>query len=81
MREIETIGNRQTGVIIGDRQADSDLAVILLAKLSTVLPCDTNRMLAFLGYAGVVDDQRSDRAVPLDDGQHAGAHRREHHVV
>jgi hypothetical protein len=38
-------------------------------------------MLAFLGYPGVVDDQRPDRAVPLDDGQHLGAHRREHHVV
>src|SRR5271170_2675096 len=46
MREIETIGNRQAGMIIGGRQAHSDLAVILLAKLSTVLPCHTDRMLA-----------------------------------
>jgi len=81
MREIETIGNRQAGVIIGDRQADSDLAVILFAKLSTVLPCHTNRMLALFGYAGVVDDQRPDRAVPLYDGQHVGAHCGEHHVI
>jgi len=57
------------------------LAVILLAKLSTVLPRHTDRMLAFLGYAGVVDDQRPDRAVPLNQGQQAGAHRREHRVV
>jgi hypothetical protein len=68
-------------VIIGGRQAHNDLAVVLLAKLSTVLPRHTDRMLAFLGYAGVVDDQRPDRAVPLDDGQHAGAHRREYRII
>jgi len=38
-------------------------------------------MLAFLGYAGVVDDQRPDRTVLLNDGQHPGAYRREHSVV
>ena len=32
-------------------------------------------------HAGVVDDQRPDRAAPLDDGQDTGAHHREHCVV
>src|SRR5580692_12229738 len=44
MREIETIGNRQAGVIIGSRQAHRHLAAILLAKLSTVLPCHADRV-------------------------------------
>jgi hypothetical protein len=81
MREIETIGNRQAGVTIGGRQAHSDLAVILLAELSTILSCHGDQVLAFLGYAGVVDDQRPDRAVPLHDGKHAGAHRHEHRAA
>ena len=81
MRQIQTIGDRQAGVIVGDRQADRDLAVVLLAELATVLPRHADRMRALLGNAGVVDDQRADRAVPLDDRQHAGAHRGEHRVI
>lgn len=81
MREIETIGDRQTGMIVGSRQSHSDLAVILLSKLSAVLPCHTDRMLAFLGYAGVVDDQCPDWAALLNARQDTGPHRRQHRLV
>src|SRR5262249_19222668 len=81
MREIETIGDRQAAVIIGGRQAHNDLAVILLAKMATLLPCHTDGMFAFLSHPSVDGDQRPDRTVPLDGGQHAGAHCREHCVV
>jgi hypothetical protein len=38
-------------------------------------------VLALLRHAGVVDDQGPDRAAPLDDGQDAGAHRRENGLI
>jgi hypothetical protein len=68
-------------VIVGNRQADRHLAVVLLAELAAVLPRHADRVLALLGHAGVIDDQRSDLASPLDDGQDTGAHRREHRVI
>jgi len=43
-------------VIVRSRQADRDLAVILLAKLPAILPRDANRVAAFLRHAGIVDD-------------------------
>ena len=81
MRQIQAIGDRQAGVIVGRRQAHRDLAVVLLAELATILPRHADRVLAFLRHAGVIDDQGPDRAALLDDGQHAGAHRRKHRVI
>ncbi len=77
MRQIQAIGDRQAGVIVGSRQAHRDLAIVLLAELPAILPRHADRVLALLRDAGVVDDQRPDRAAPLDDGQDTGAHRRE----
>lgn len=68
-------------MIAGDRQADRDLAVILLAQLATILPRHADRVLAFLQHARVVDDQGPDRAALLDDGQDTGTHCREHRVA
>ena len=57
MRQIQAISDRQTGMIIGGRQAHRDLAVVLFAELSTVMPRHTDRVLAFLRHAGVIDNQ------------------------
>ena len=81
MRQIQAIGDGQAGVIIGGRQAHGNLAVVLFAELPAVLPRHADRVPAFLRHAGVVDDQRADRATLLDDGQDARAHRRQHGVV
>src|SRR3954449_12627742 len=40
-----------------------------------------DRVLSFLGKAGVVEDPGGDRAVPGQFGQHLLAHRREHSGV
>ena len=68
-------------MIVGRREAHCDLTVVLLAELPTVLPGHADGMLALLRDAGVVDDQRPDLAVTLDDGQDTAAHRRKHNVV
>ena len=61
MRQIQAIGDRQAGVIVGDRQADRNLAVVLLAELTAVLPRHADRVVALLRNAGVVDDPGADR--------------------
>jgi hypothetical protein len=40
-------------MVVGDRQADGDLAVLLLAELAAILPRDADGVLALLGKAGV----------------------------
>ena len=80
MRQIQAISDRQAGMIIGGRQAHRHLAVVLFAELTAVLPGHANRVLALFRHTGVIDDQGSDRAAPLDNGQDAGAHRRENCV-
>jgi hypothetical protein len=65
-------------MLVGDREADGDLAVLLLAELAAVLPRHADGVLALLGEASVVDDPGLDRPVLLDGGQHASAHHGEH---
>jgi hypothetical protein len=67
MRQIQAIGDRQAGVIVRGRQADRDLAVVLFAKLPTILSRHADRVLAFLRHAGVIDDQGPDRATSPND--------------
>src|ERR671916_956727 len=55
--------------MIGQRQADRDLAVVLFAELAAILTRYPDRMAAFLRKAGVVDDPGFDRAVAFDDRQ------------
>lgn len=55
-------------MLVGDREADGDLAVVLLVELAAVLPCDADGMPALLGEASVVDDPGLDRPVLLDGG-------------
>jgi len=68
-------------MLVGDREADGDLAVLLLAELPAVLPPDADRVHALLGEAGVADDPGLDRAVLLDRGQDLGADCRQHRRV
>jgi hypothetical protein len=64
-------------VVIGDRQAYNDLAAVVLAKLSTVLSGQTNRMLVSLGPPMV-----SARIGPcLSMTAARGRHRREHRAI
>jgi hypothetical protein len=46
---------------MGHRQRHRDLAVVPLAQLPTILPRHPDRMLPFLGHAGVIDDPRLNR--------------------
>jgi hypothetical protein len=46
----------------------------LLAELPAVLVRHPNRMLSFLGKAGIVDDPSLDRSMTRDPRQHQLAH-------
>ncbi len=76
--QIKLVGNRQAGLIIGHREADRDLAIVLLAKLAAVLPRHANRMLTFLRKRRAIDDPISNRPVLLDRRHHLLAHRMQH---
>src|SRR5277367_2774748 len=63
------------------RQAYRDLAVVLLAQLTAILPRDANRVAALLGKAGVVDDPRLDRFVTRYGWQDTLAHTAQHRLI
>ena len=64
--KVEPKGDRQTCVFVGYRQRDRDLTIVLLAKLTAILPGDANRMNALLGKSRVVDDPGAYPAALLD---------------
>jgi hypothetical protein len=80
LRQIQPIGDRQAGMMVGDRQRHHRLAVGLLAELAAILVMHADRVLALLGERRVVDDPGLDRPVPLDlrhyHPLHLGQHRR-----
>ena len=49
LRQVEPRGDRQAGGLVGDRQADQDLAVVDLAHLAAVLAGHADECLPFLG--------------------------------
>ena len=55
--------------MVRDRQRNGNLAIVLLAELAAILPRYSNRMLAFLRKACVIDDKSFDRAVLFEDGK------------
>lgn len=57
-------------MISGQRQRDGDLAVVLLADLTAVLARHTDRVAAFLGHSGVIDDPEPERATLQQGRQH-----------
>ena len=60
-------------MVVGDRQRNRDLAVVLLAQLAAILPGNANRMPTLLGKARIVNDPRLERPVPFNRRQHARA--------
>jgi hypothetical protein len=71
--KIEPKGDRQACVLVGYRQRDRDLTIVLLAKLTAILPADADRMNAFLGESRVVDDPSFYPAALLDGGKNKGS--------
>src|SRR5260370_673747 len=69
-RQIQPIGDRQAGMMVGDRQRHRHLTIGLLAELPAVLMMDPDRMRPFLGKPCLVDDPDFDPA--------ALRHRRHH---
>jgi len=59
--QVEPIGDRQTGLLVGEGERHRHLAVVGLAEDAAVLPRHPDRVLALLGKAGVVDDPGGDR--------------------
>ena len=78
-------------MVLGHREADRHLAVVLLAQLAAILPRHPHRVRALLGEAGVIDNPVQHRPLPLDCRQHLRPHRGQdrrivpvrlcHHVV
>ena len=60
-------------MFIGYRQRDRDLTIVLLAKLTAILPGDADRMNALLGESCVVDDPGFDSAALFDGGKSKGS--------
>jgi len=56
-------------VAVGNRQRYRNLAIVLLAHLSAILPRHANRVRSFFGKARIVDDPGLDRPVALDLGE------------
>jgi hypothetical protein len=80
-RQIEPIGNRQAGMMVGDRQRHRHLAIGLLAELPTVLMMRPDRVLAFLGTPRVVDDPGFDRAMLRHRWRHQFTHFGQHLLI
>ena len=47
--KIEPVGDRQAGRMMGDRQRNGHLAIVLLAELPAILPRHSDRMGSLLG--------------------------------
>src|SRR6202167_6587088 len=74
----QPIRDRQTGLMIGDRQRHRDLAIVSLAEPSAILSRHAYRMHALLHEARVVDNPSLDPALRLhrrhDELAHLGQH-------
>src|SRR5262250_336151 len=80
-RQIEPIGDRQAGMMVGDRQRHRHLAIGLLTELPAVLMMHPDRMRTFLGKPCVVDDPDFDRTAPCHRRRHLFAHFGEHLLI
>ncbi len=80
-RQIQPIGHRQAGMRVGNRKRDCDLAIVLLAELTTILSGYTDRMAALLRKAGIVDDPGLDRPTAQDHRQHHLPHFGQHLLI
>ena len=71
--KIEPKGDRQACMLVGGRQRDRDLTIVLLAKLTAILPGDPHRMNALLGESRVVDNPGAYLAALLDGRKDKGS--------
>ena len=83
--QVEPVGDRQAGVVSGNRQRDRDLAVVLLAELAAILAGDTsvafhllrrrnlgysaNRVSALLRHAGCSYRNETDSPAKMVQGR------------
>ena len=65
-------------MVVGDRQAYGNLAVVLLAELAAILTGNANRTGSFLRVASIVDDPGTNSAVSLNDWHDFVADCRQH---
>src|SRR6266404_6530872 len=56
LRQVQAIGHWQARMFVGNRQRHRDLAIVLFAKLTTILPRNTDRMPPLLWQPGIVDN-------------------------
>jgi hypothetical protein len=73
--------DRQAGGVIGERKRHGDLAIVLLAQLTAILPRNAYGMFALLGNASVVDDPGADGSCALDRRQNQFLHLAHHRFV
>jgi hypothetical protein len=79
--QVELPGDRQAGVVVGDRQADRDLTIVLLAELPAILTRHADGPRALLRDAAVVGDPGVDSTVLFDRWQHLAPNRGQRRVV
>jgi hypothetical protein len=80
-RQIQLIGDRQAGRVVGDRKRHCDLTIVDLAEPPAILPGDAHRMNAFLREARVVDNPRLDLPLRLDRRHDQLAHLGQNRLV
>jgi hypothetical protein len=80
-RQIQPIGDRQAGMMIGDRQRHRHLTIGLFAELAAILVMHADRVLALFGERRVIDNPDLDRAVTLDLRNHHLTHLGQHLLV
>ena len=79
--EIEPIGDRQTRMMIGDRERHGDLAVVRLAQPPAILPRHADRMRTLLLKPCVVDDPGFDASLHRKRRRCKFANLRQHRLV
>src|SRR5262249_14943867 len=62
LRQIEIESNRQRRQLVRKSERHSDLAILQLAQLATVLPLDADRMLTAFGKSSIVNNPAFDFA-------------------
>jgi hypothetical protein len=59
---------------VGKRERHRNLAIVLLAELAAILARNPDRVPTVLWEAGIVDNPRFNRSMPLDLRQYQLAH-------
>jgi hypothetical protein len=72
--EIEPKGDRQVRLLVGCRERDGDLAIVLFAELAAVLRRHADGMDALIGKPGVVDDPDAHASALFDRRENEARH-------